>query len=119
MRHVALFLKNHLKQGRRFEISARTVYADHHVYPYTYLGCFMFRNQRFSEALQCYANAAQVIRNFNYGREDEEIYKEFMEVNNEIIPQLVRYPGKRKLVLDKFPFPSKLIVPRGLSPGDW
>ncbi|XP_028968193.1 menin [Galendromus occidentalis] len=72
---------------------ARTVYADHHVYPYTYLGCFMFRSQRFSEALRCYANAAQVIRNFNYGREDEEIYKEFMEVNNEIIPQLVRYPG--------------------------
>ena len=70
------------------------VYADHHVYPYTYLGCFMFRSQRFTEAIHCYANAAQVIRNFNYGREDEEIYKEFMEVNNEIIPQLVRYPGE-------------------------
>ncbi|XP_022652874.1 menin-like [Varroa jacobsoni] len=71
----------------------RTVYANHHVYPYTYLGSFMFRCQRFADALHCYASAAQVIRNFNYGREDEEIYKEFMEVNNEIVPQLIKYDG--------------------------
>ena len=27
---------------------------------------------------------------YNYSREDEEIYKEFLEINNELIPHLMK-----------------------------
>lgn len=67
--------------------ASRTYYRDHHVYPYTYLGGFLFRSGRLKEALRAWADAADVIRKFNYGREDEEIYKEFMEIANELVPQ--------------------------------
>ncbi|XP_049511703.1 menin isoform X2 [Dermacentor silvarum] len=70
--------------------ASRTYYQNHHVYPYTYLGGFLFRNGRLKEALRAWADAADVIRKFNYGREDEEIYKEFMEIANELVPQLVK-----------------------------
>nr|XP_037272494.1 menin-like isoform X2 [Rhipicephalus microplus] len=70
--------------------ASRTYYQNHHVYPYTYLGGFLFRSGRLKEALRAWADAADVIRKFNYGREDEEIYKEFMEIANELVPQLVK-----------------------------
>ncbi|XP_077530387.1 menin 1 isoform X1 [Haemaphysalis longicornis] len=70
--------------------ASRTYYHNHHVYPYTYLGGFLFRSGRLKEALRAWADAADVIRKFNYGREDEEIYKEFMEIANELVPQLVK-----------------------------
>ncbi|XP_022257836.1 menin-like isoform X2 [Limulus polyphemus] len=70
--------------------AAQTHYANHHVYPYTYLGGFFYRNGQYKDALEAWANAADVIRKYNYGREDEEIYKEFLEIANDLIPHLVK-----------------------------
>ncbi|KAG0419766.1 hypothetical protein HPB47_003887 [Ixodes persulcatus] len=70
--------------------ASRTYYRDSHVYPYTYLGGYLFRSGRLKEALRAWADAADVIRKFNYGREDEEIYKEFMEIANELVPQAAK-----------------------------
>ncbi|XP_064490117.1 menin-like isoform X2 [Ornithodoros turicata] len=70
--------------------AARTYYCNMHVYPYTYLGSFLYRSGYLPEALKAWADAADVIRKFNYGREDEEIYKEFMEIANDLIPQVVK-----------------------------
>ncbi|XP_054157702.1 menin-like [Oppia nitens] len=69
---------------------AKRVYADHHVYPYTYLAGYLYRNGRFKEALKSWADAAQVVKQYNYTRDDEEIYKEFLEIANELIPHMVR-----------------------------
>ena len=71
------------------EINKR-YYDNHHVYPYSYLAGYYFRNGRFKEALQTWAEAASVIRNYNYTRDDEEIYKEFLEIANELIPHIVK-----------------------------
>lgn len=71
-------------------LSAKNFYNDHHVYPYTYLGGFFYRNGRYKEALEAWSNAASVIRKFNYNREDEEIYKEFLEIANELIPHIIK-----------------------------
>lgn len=43
-------------------ISAKKFYNDHHVYPYTYKGGFCYRNGRYKEAIEAWANAASVIR---------------------------------------------------------
>ncbi|CAG2112544.1 unnamed protein product [Medioppia subpectinata] len=69
---------------------AKKSYADHHVYPYTYLAGYLYRNGRFKEALKTWADAAQVVKQYNYTRDDEEIYKEFLEIANELIPHMVR-----------------------------
>ncbi|XP_005110509.1 menin [Aplysia californica] len=65
-------------------------YANHHVYPYTYMGGYLYRKRRYKEAIKCWAEASNVIRKFNYTREDEEIYKEFLEIANELIPNIVK-----------------------------
>jgi menin len=65
-------------------------FANHHVYPYTYYGGYLYRNGRYKEALMQWAKAADVISRYNYNREDEEIYKEFLEINNELIPHLMK-----------------------------
>jgi menin len=76
---------------------ARRVYANMHVYPYTYLGAYYYRQRRFIEALSAWADAADVISNYNYSRDDEEVYKEFLEIANEIIPQILRLDQENKL----------------------
>jgi len=65
-------------------------FANHHVYPYTYYGGYLYRNRCYKEALLHWAKAAEVISRYNYSREDEEIYKEFLEINNELIPHLMK-----------------------------
>ncbi|CAG5116576.1 unnamed protein product [Candidula unifasciata] len=70
--------------------SAVKHYDKHHVYPYTYMGGYLYRKRRYKEAIKCWAEAANVIRKFNYTREDEEIYKEFLEIANELIPNIVK-----------------------------
>ena len=96
---------------------ARRYYGDHHVYPYAYQGGYFYRNRMFKEALESWANAADVIRrlvlpyfnhliicnhslhfcvlgnSYNYSREDEEIYKEFLEIANELIPYVMKVEG--------------------------
>lgn len=37
-------------------------YGNQHVYPYTYLGGYCYRNKRYKLALRVWARAAQVIR---------------------------------------------------------
>lgn len=71
------------------EIS-RTKYNDSHVYPYTYLASFFYNHGRFKEALETWADSSAVMTKYNYSRDDEEIYKEFFEVANELIPSMLK-----------------------------
>lgn len=70
--------------------SARTYYDDRHVYPYTFQGGYYHRHKMYKEAFHAWACAGDVIRHYNYSRDDEEIYKEFAEIANETIPQLMK-----------------------------
>ncbi|XP_050673883.1 menin [Leptidea sinapis] len=70
--------------------SARTYYDDRHVYPYTFQGGYYHRHKMYKEAFHAWACAGDVIRHYNYSRDDEEIYKEFSEIANELIPQLMK-----------------------------
>ncbi|XP_053612763.1 menin [Plodia interpunctella] len=70
--------------------SSRTHYEDRHVYPYTFQGGYYHRHKMYKEAFQAWACAGDVIRHYNYSRDDEEIYKEFAEIANELIPQLMK-----------------------------
>nr|SVE78152.1 EOG090X0424 [Daphnia lumholtzi] len=72
---------------------ARRCYGNSHVYPYTYQGGYFYRNRMYKEALESWANAADAIRSYNYSREDEEIYKEFLEIANELIPFVMKVEG--------------------------
>lgn len=70
--------------------SARSYYDNMHVYPYTYQGGYFYRNKMYKEAFESWANASDVIRKYNYSRDDEEIYKEFLEIANELIPHIMK-----------------------------
>ncbi|CAG9854219.1 unnamed protein product [Phyllotreta striolata] len=70
--------------------SARNYYSNQHVYPYTYQGGYFYRNKMYEEAFESWANASNVIRMYNYSRDDEEIYKEFLEIANELIPHIMK-----------------------------
>uniref|UniRef100_A0A8U8BUI0 Menin n=1 Tax=Geospiza parvula TaxID=87175 RepID=A0A8U8BUI0_GEOPR len=70
--------------------SARTYYNNEHIYPYLYLAGFHCRNKNVKEALEAWADTATVIQDYNYCREDEEIYKEFFDVANDVIPNLLK-----------------------------
>lgn len=70
--------------------SARHFYKNHHVYPYTFQGCYYSRQKKYKNAFSAWANAGDVIRLYNYSRDDEEIYKEFLEIANDTIPQIMK-----------------------------
>ncbi|CAH0406973.1 unnamed protein product [Chilo suppressalis] len=70
--------------------SSQTHYEDRHVYPYTFQGGYYHRHKMYKEAFHAWACAGDVIRHYNYSRDDEEIYKEFSEIANELIPQLMK-----------------------------
>ncbi|KAL3875111.1 hypothetical protein ACJMK2_038045 [Sinanodonta woodiana] len=70
--------------------SAKTYYNEQHVYPYTYLGAYHCRKGNYREALKAWADAASVIKKYNYTREDEEIYKEFLEIANDLLPNMMK-----------------------------
>ncbi|XP_011189569.2 menin [Zeugodacus cucurbitae] len=71
--------------------SARKFYRNHHVYPYTYQGNFYNRLLKYREAFAAWANAADVIRLYTYScRDDEEIYKELLDIANEMIPHVMK-----------------------------
>ncbi|KAI8484751.1 Menin [Branchiostoma belcheri] len=70
--------------------AGKVYYNNQHVYPYTYLGGHYYRRGQFKDALHCWAQAANVIRSYNYNREDEEIYKEFLEIAHELIPNVLK-----------------------------
>ncbi|XP_014091001.3 menin [Bactrocera oleae] len=71
--------------------SSRKFYRNHHVYPYTYQGNFYNRLLKYREAFASWANAADVIRLYTYScRDDEEIYKELLDIANEMIPHVMK-----------------------------
>nr|XP_018897521.1 PREDICTED: menin [Bemisia tabaci] len=71
-------------------LMSRKYYNNMHVYPYTYQGGYFYRHNLYKEAFQSWANASDVIRQYNYSRDDEEIYKELMEIANELIPHIIK-----------------------------
>ncbi|XP_068164732.1 menin [Antennarius striatus] len=79
-------LKIHLKAVS----SAQKYYNNEHIYPYMYLAGFHYRHRNVHEALRSWAEAAQVMQDYNYFREDEEIYKEFFDIANDVIPTLLK-----------------------------
>ncbi|CAG5929601.1 unnamed protein product [Menidia menidia] len=79
-------LKIHLKAVD----SAQKYYNNEHIYPYMYLAGFHYRHRNVREALRAWARAAQVMQDYNYFREDEEIYKEFFDIANDVIPTLLK-----------------------------
>ena len=76
------------------EVNCR-VYSNHHVYPYTYMAGYFYRSKEYPKALETWANAADVIKRYNYSKDDEEIYKEFMEIANELIPHVLKSEDSR------------------------
>lgn len=70
--------------------SAQQHYNNEHIYPYMYLAGFHYRHRDVQEALRAWAQAAQVMQEYNYFREDEEIYKEFFDIANDVIPTLLK-----------------------------
>lgn len=68
----------------------RNQYNDSHVYPYSYLASFFFKHGRFKEALETWADASAVMTKYNYSPVDEEIYKEFFEVANDLLPSMLK-----------------------------
>merc|ERR1711962_279932 len=91
---------------------SRGEYRDQHVYPYTYLVGFHYRQRDFKGALRSWADAANVIKRYKYSKDDEEIYKEFMEINNELIPHILK--ADENLVRDPQCFGSLLQFYDGL-----
>ncbi|XP_047240928.1 menin isoform X1 [Girardinichthys multiradiatus] len=70
--------------------SAQKFYNNEHIYPYMYLAGFHYRHRNVQDALKAWAKAAQVMQDYNYFREDEEIYKEFFDIANDVIPTLLK-----------------------------
>uniref|UniRef100_A0A8C6X7F6 Menin n=1 Tax=Naja naja TaxID=35670 RepID=A0A8C6X7F6_NAJNA len=70
--------------------SAKQYYNNEHIYPYIYLASYHCRNKNVKEALEAWADSATVIQDYNYCREDEEIYKEFFDVANDVVPNLLK-----------------------------
>ncbi|XP_053675934.1 menin [Anopheles nili] len=70
--------------------SAQSFYRNHHVYPYTYQGGYYYRKNMYRDAFASWADSSDVIRLYNYSRDDEEIYKEFLDIANELIPQVMK-----------------------------
>ncbi|XP_021470984.1 menin [Oncorhynchus mykiss] len=70
--------------------SAKKYYNNEHIYPFMYLAGYHYRHREVREALGAWAEAAQVMQDYNYFREDEEIYKEFFDIANDVIPTLLK-----------------------------
>lgn len=71
--------------------SSRTHYHNHHVYPHIFQGNYYNRLLKYREAFAAWANAADVIRLYTYQcRDDEEIYKELLDIANELIPYVMK-----------------------------
>ncbi|KAM3842329.1 menin isoform 2-T2 [Diretmus argenteus] len=82
--------ENPLKIHLQAVSSAQKFYNNEHIYPFMYLAGFHYRHRNVREALRAWAEAAQVMQDYNYFREDEEIYKEFFDIANDVIPTLLK-----------------------------
>ncbi|XP_043101733.1 menin [Puntigrus tetrazona] len=70
--------------------SAKRYYNNEHIYPFMYLAGYHYRHRNVRDALGAWAEAASVMQDYNYCREDEEIYKEFFDIANDVIPTLLK-----------------------------
>lgn len=71
--------------------SGQIYYKNHHVYPYTFLGGYYYRLNKYKETLASWANVGDVMRCYTYNsRDDEEIYKELLEISNEMITYIMK-----------------------------
>lgn len=70
--------------------SAKKYYNNEHIYPFMYLAGYHYRHKEVREALGAWAEAGSVMQEYNYFREDEEIYKEFFDIANDVIPTLLK-----------------------------
>ncbi|KAL2078985.1 hypothetical protein ACEWY4_024729 [Coilia grayii] len=70
--------------------SAKKFYNNEHIYPFMYLAGYHYRHRDVKDALRAWAEAATVMQDYNYCREDEEIYKEFFDIANDVIPTLLK-----------------------------
>ncbi|KAJ8246765.1 hypothetical protein GJAV_G00255160 [Gymnothorax javanicus] len=70
--------------------SAKTHYNNEHIYPFMFLAGYHYRHRNVREALGAWAEASSVMQDYNYFREDEEIYKEFFDIANDVIPTLLK-----------------------------
>ncbi|XP_068730019.1 menin-like [Montipora capricornis] len=82
-----------LKEGIRVN---QSIYKDQHVYPYTYLGGFYYRQKQVMKAMEYWVKGAHVAGKYNYSKEDEEMYKEFYEIANDFIPNILKMTSSSK-----------------------
>ncbi|XP_069596226.1 menin isoform X1 [Ranitomeya imitator] len=70
--------------------SSRVHYENQHLYPHIYLAAYHCRKKNVREALKAWAETAAVIQEYNYCREDEEIYKDVFDIANDLLPNLLK-----------------------------
>ncbi|XP_018422571.1 PREDICTED: menin isoform X2 [Nanorana parkeri] len=70
--------------------SSKVHYENQHLYPHIYLAAYHCRNKDVREALKSWAETSAVIQEYNYCREDEEIYKDLFDIANDLIPNLLK-----------------------------
>ncbi|XP_073434561.1 menin isoform X2 [Dendrobates tinctorius] len=70
--------------------SSRVHYENQHLYPHIYLAAYHCRKKDVREALKAWAETAAVIQEYNYCREDEEIYKDVFDIANDLLPNLLK-----------------------------
>ncbi|XP_063801272.1 menin [Pseudophryne corroboree] len=70
--------------------SSRVHYENQHLYPHIYLAAYHCRNKDVREALKAWAETSAVIQEYNYCREDEEIYKDLFDIANDLLPNLLK-----------------------------
>ncbi|XP_053305152.1 menin [Spea bombifrons] len=70
--------------------SSRVHYENQHLYPHIYLAAYHCRNKNVREALKAWAETSAVIQEYNYCREDEEIYKDLFDIANDLLPNLLK-----------------------------
>ncbi|CAH1724423.1 unnamed protein product [Aphis gossypii] len=82
--------------------AARIYYNDMFVYPYTYQGGYFYRHNMIKDAFASWANASQVISKYNFSKDDEELYKEMMDIAYELIPYSLKEMtcGKSRSILN-------------------
>ncbi|XP_053575958.1 menin [Bombina bombina] len=70
--------------------SSRTHYENQHLYPHVYLAAYHCRYKNVPDALKAWAETAAVIQEYNYCREDEEIYKDLFDIANDLLPNILK-----------------------------
>ncbi|CAL4071496.1 unnamed protein product, partial [Meganyctiphanes norvegica] len=66
--------------------SAVKCYENQHVYPYTYLGGYCYRNKLYKQALRHWAKAASVIKNVHQNL----LHKQFVQISDRSLSQISR-----------------------------